>query len=168
MVWVRSEYAGELAVLSAWLAALIPWNVTVASAEVPGRLLFLRFPFFEVQYLLGFEVDGERFFLLSIADAVTQQSGQVVYGAYLAWAAGAVLIGVAVLVSVAYYVEEEAVESGPVDPVRAIGALLTLAGVVLLVTTYLLVTRGVPGIPLPIGALLLAVIGGTLLRVERR
>ncbi len=168
MVWVRSEYAGELAVLSAWLAALIPWNVTVASEQVPGYLFYLRFPFAEVQYLLGFDVGGRSFFLLSIAEAVTNQSGQVVYGAYLTWAAGAVLIGAAVLVSIAYYVEEEYVESGPVDPVRAIGALLAAAGGVLLVATYLLVTRGIPGIPLPIGAVLLAVIGGTLLRVERR
>mgnify|MGYP000224076028 CR=1 FL=1 len=34
--WVRSEYAPELAVVSAWLAVLIPWNVTLSRLSEVG------------------------------------------------------------------------------------------------------------------------------------
>lgn len=169
MVWVRSEYAGELAVVSAWLAAVIPWNVTYATAEgLPGDILYLRFPFFEVQYLIGFEIGENQFFLNTIGDAVSQQIGQGVFTAYAIWLAGAAFVAVAVLVSVAYYVEEDRVEAGPVDPVRLIGGLLTVAGVVLAAATYLFVTRGIPGYPIPLGTVLLLVLGGILLTVDRR
>lgn len=168
MVWVRSEYAGELAVVCAWLAALVPWNVTYSSAELQGALLAVRFPFFEVQYFVGFEIDGRGFFLLPITDAVAQQAGQTVYGAYLAWAVGAVLVAAAVLYAFAYYFAEERVETGPVDPVLAIGCLLGSAGTVLLVTNGLLVQWGIPGIPIPVGSLLLLAMGAVLVRAERR
>lgn len=169
MVWVRSEYAGELAVVSAWLAAVVPWNITYASADgIPGSILYLRFPFFEVQYLVDFEIDDQQFFLNTIGDAVSQQIGQGVFVAYATWLAGAALVGLAVLVSIAYYLEEERVEAGPVDPVLLIGGLLTVAGVVLAAASYLFVTRGIPGYPLPVGTVLLLVLGGTLLRVDRR
>ncbi|MGZ0745661.1 DUF7549 family protein [Haloparvum sp. AD34] len=169
MVWVRSEYAGELAVVSAWLAAVVPWNVTYASAEgLPGKILYLRFPFFEVQYLIDFEINENQFFLNTIGDAVSQQIGQGVFVAYATWLAGAALVGFAVLVSIAYYLEEERVEAGPVDPIMLIGGLLTVAGVVLAVASYLFVARGIPGYPLPVGTVLLLVLGGTLLRVDRR
>lgn len=169
MVWVRSEYAGELAVVSAWLAAVVPWNITYASAEgLPGTILYLRFPFFEVQYLIDFQIDEQQFFLNTIGDAVSQQIGQGVFIAYATWLAGAALVGLAVLVSIAYYLEEERVEAGQVDPVLLIGGLLTVAGVVLAVASYLFVTRGIPGYPVPVGTVLLLVLGGILLRVDRR
>jgi hypothetical protein len=168
MVWVRSEYAGELAVVSAWLAALVPWNVTYASIPGYGSAIYLRYPFLEVQYLVGWAIDDRSFFLHSIPAAVSNQAGQVVYDAYLAWGAGSALIGGAVLVSIVYYFAEDRVENGPVDPVRLIGGLLAAAGAVLLVTTYLLVTLGVPGLPLPVGALLLVALGTVLLGADRR
>ena len=37
-MWVRSEYAGEFAVLSAWLCALSPWSVSYVSRS--GLRLF--------------------------------------------------------------------------------------------------------------------------------
>lgn len=169
MVWVRSEYAGELAVVSAWLAAVIPWNVTYATDEgLPGDVLYLRFPFFEVQYLIGFEINDNQFFLNTIGDAVSQQIGQGVFIAYATWLAGAALVSVAVLVSLIYYLEEERVEAGPVDPVTLIGGLLTVAGVVLAAASYLFVARGIPGYPIPVGTVLLLVLGTILLRVDRR
>ncbi|SEH41092.1 hypothetical protein SAMN05192561_101733 [Halopenitus malekzadehii] len=168
MVWVRSEYAGELAVVSAWLAALIPWNLTYASIPGYGTILYLRYPFLEVQYLVGWTIDDRSFFLHSIPAALRNQAGQVVADAYLAWAAGSTLIAVAVLTAIAYYLAEERVENGPVDPVRLIGGLLLAAGIVLLAATYLLVTLGVPGIPLPVGTLLLGALGAILLLADRR
>ncbi len=167
MVWVRSEYAGELAVVSAWLAALVPWNVTYATAEGVGGILYVRFVFAEFLYFTDLEIDGRSFELLSLRQAVAQQTGEFVYVAYAAWALGAVLVAVAVLLSIAYYLREERVESGPVDPVRLMGGLLGAAGIVLAAANYLVVTRGIPGIPIPVGTLLLLVMGGVLLTVER-
>lgn len=45
MPWVRSEYAGEVAVVSAWLAALLPWTVTIQPSLPPlgARVYVARF-----------------------------------------------------------------------------------------------------------------------------
>ncbi len=53
-MWVRSEYAGELAVLSAWVSVLLPWNVSWKTVEhaafpVDSTVVFLRFAFVELQ-----------------------------------------------------------------------------------------------------------------------
>ncbi|WP_435185006.1 DUF7549 family protein [Halobellus sp. EA9] len=166
MVWVRSEYAGELAVVSTWLAALIPWNVTYSSDVSGGAVLFVRFPFFQVRYAFGVPL-ARRVAVSDPLSAIAFQSGQTIQAAYQAWAFGAAVLAVGVLVAVAYYLDEERVESGPVDPVRFLGGILGLSGLVLAGATYLLVTRGFPGIPLPVGVVFLLVLGGVLLTVER-
>jgi len=166
MVWVRSEYAGELAVLSAWLAALVPWNVTYSPGVAGGSLLFVRFPFFQVRYTFGVPF-ARGVDLRDPLSAVAFQSGQSLQVAYETWVAGAGVLALAVLLSLAYYAREESVERGlPVDPVRLMGGLLGLAGVVFLAANVLL-TRGFPGVPLPVGALFCLVFGGVLLTVDR-
>jgi uncharacterized protein (TIGR04206 family) len=99
--------------------------------------------------------------------AISFQAGNSIAVAYQAWAAGAAVFAVAVGVSVVYYLAEERVEALPVDPVRLIGGLLGLTGVVLAVATYLLVTRGFPGVPLPVGVAFLFVFAGVLLTIDR-
>ena len=167
MVWVRSEYAGELAVVSAWIAALVPWNVTYATAEGVGGILYVRFVFAEFVYFTTLEIGGRSFELLSIRRAVAQQTGEFVFLAYLTWVLGALLVAAAVGLSIGYYLREERIERGPVDPVRAMGALLGGAGLLLLLANYLIATRGIPGIPIPVGTLLVLGLGGVLLTVER-
>jgi hypothetical protein len=165
MVWVRSEYAGELAVLSAWIAALVPWNVTYSPAVAGGSVLFVRFPFLQVRFAWGVPVARA----VAVSDplsAIEFQAGQSIELAYQVWAVGAVVLAVALLLSVAYYLREDRLEAGPVDPVRVMGALLGLGGVVLSVSTYLLVTRGFPGVPVPLVVVHLA-LAGVLLRVDR-
>ncbi|WP_049986524.1 DUF7549 family protein [Halobellus rufus] len=166
MVWVRSEYAGALAVVSTWIAALVPWNVTYSTGVSGGAVLFVRFPFFQIRYAYG--VPAARG--VSVSDplsATAFQAGQTIQAAYQVWAAGALVLALAVVLSLLYYRAEERVESGPFDPVRLLGGLLTLTGVLFAASTYLLVTRGFPGLPLPIGVLLLFVFGGLLLTVDR-
>ena len=53
MVWVRSKYAEELAVVSAWLMALLPWSLSYGN---PGgaRYVAIRFPLFIYESLQGF------------------------------------------------------------------------------------------------------------------
>ena len=183
-MWVRSEYAGELAVLSAWLSAVVPWNLTYSSFGDLGATLFVRFPFVQVQFtwLPSVTVDGTvRPFRQTggrvidgvwIADPVTAATAPVGVGRSLvlvstAWAAGAAVLAVAVAVATAYYLREDRVGAGPVDPVGVIGALLCLGGCVLTVATALLVRSGLPGVPVPVGTVLVFALGYALLRAER-
>ncbi len=165
MVWVRSEYAGELAVLSTWLSAFIPWNVMLSSVA-GGSVLFVRFPFLQIRYTYGVPF-AEGSLILDPLSAISFQAGNSIAVAYQAWAVGAAVFAVAFAFSILYYLAEERVEALPVDPVRVVGGLLGLTGVVLAVATYLLLTRGFPGIPIPLGVVFLLLFGGVLLTIDR-
>ncbi|AUV81366.1 hypothetical protein C2R22_06580 [Salinigranum rubrum] len=165
MVWVRSEYAGELAVLSTWLSAFIPWNVMLSSVA-GGSVLFVRFPFLQIRYAYGVPF-AEGTLILDPLSAISFQAGNSIAVAYQAWAVGAAVFAVAFVFSILYYLAEARVEALPVDPVRVVGALLGLTGVVLAAATYLLLTRGFPGIPIPLGVVFLLVFGGVLLTIDR-
>ena len=165
MVWVRSEYAGELAVLSTWLSVFIPWNI-MSSAVSGGTVLFVRFPFVQVRYTYGVPF-AEATLVLDPLSAIAYQGGNSIVVAYQAWTVGAGIFALAVVFSVAYYAAESRVERLPVDPVRIAGALLGLTGLVLAAATYLLVTRGFPGVPIPLGVVFLLIFGSILLTVDR-
>ena len=62
MVWVRSEYAEELAVVSAWLMALLPWSLTYGR-PMGGRYVAIRFPLFIYEALQGFGLPSHTGFL---------------------------------------------------------------------------------------------------------
>jgi hypothetical protein len=165
-MWVRSEYAGELAVVSTWLSALIPWTVTYTSGIGSGALLFVRFPLVQIRYSFGVPLARG----ITVADplsATAFQQGQTIAVAYRVWTLGAAVFALALVVSVVYYRRESWAESWTVDPVRLLGALLLTAGVVLAVAAYLLVTRGFPGVQLPVGVGFLVLFGVLLLIVER-
>lgn len=178
MVWVRSEYAGELAVLLAWLSAFLPWNVTYSPNLSGGSALFVRFPLFQVRYVWGIDIDRNVALLAPIPgwllpgslerfSALAFQQGYTILLAYQVWAVGAVVFAGAIALSIAYYLREERVEALRVDPVRLMGVLLGVSGLVFAVATYLLFTRGFPGIPIPIGVVLLLAFAGLLLSVQR-
>lgn len=164
MVSLRTKYAGELAVLSTWASALLPWSVSFAS-QGGISLVVVRWQLFLFQFVLGAKLPGERPFQL-LPTAVARETGGV-SEAYLLWAVGAVPFLVAFALSVIYYVREERLEERlPVDPVRLLGGLLLLSGLVLGVTTALLIQR-YPGGAVPVGVLFLIAFGAILLRVER-
>lgn len=181
MVWVRSEYAGELAVLLAWFSALIPWNIKYSTLDAFGAevsALFIRFPLFQVRFVWGADIDNPLLVsfpvpgwllpesLIELSALATQQ-GLGILVAYQVWALGAVVFAGAVGLSVAYYLREERVESLGVDPVQLMGALLGVTGLVFVAATYLLYTRGFPGIPIPVGVVFLLLFSGLLLSAER-
>ena len=99
MVWVRSEYAGEFAVLSAWLSALLPWSVSFAQAGA-FTLVVLRFPLFLFQFTLNLQLPNERPFQ-TVVTATAIESGAV-GRAYTVWLVGAGVFLLALLLSVAY------------------------------------------------------------------
>jgi len=165
-MWVRSEYAGELAVLSTWLSALLPWNVTYATGFDGGTLLFVRFPLVQIRYAFGLPV-ARGVFVADPLSAVAFQRGQALELPYQIWAVGAAVFAVAVVVSILFYRDEDRAESWPVDPVRLLGALLSATGLVFAAATVLLLERGFPGVPVPVGVVFLLLFGGVLLTVDR-
>jgi len=165
-MWVRSEYAGELAVLLTWLSALLPWNVTYSSGIGSGALLFVRFPLLQIRYTFGLPIArGTK--IVDPLSAIAFQRGQALELVYQVWAVGAAVFAVAIVVSILYYRNESWAESWPVDPVRLLGALLFGTGAVFAGATYLLLSRGFPGVPIPIGVVFLLLFGGLLLTVDR-
>lgn len=169
MAWVRSEYAGELAVVSAWLAALLPWNVTYT--DVPGTefsALFFRFPFLQFRYIFGLPRDDQRLFYDPFAALDLVSGTETLY--YL-WFAGASIVLLAVLLSFAMYAAEETLEErSPVHPVRVMGGLLAGSAALLSLATYAIATNGDfgGGIPIPIGLAVLYLLAGVLLRADLR
>ncbi len=165
--WVKAKYASELAVLSAWLAALIPWNVSYTDPLIgEGRLLYVRFPFFQVKYNFGLPI-GKAIRIDHPVSAAQFQQGQGLELPYQVWAVGAAVLGLAVLLSFLYYFFEDRVEAGPVDPVRLMGAVIGLGGVTLGVATYYLYVQGFPGLQVPLGLLLIGALAAVLLTVDR-
>lgn len=178
MVWVRSEYAGELAVLSTWVAALLPWNIHYAPLSEGASVLFVRFPLLQVRYVSGLPVRTMQLGL-PVPAPLADSSGLVVSviafqdhagltTAYWAWAAGAALYLVALGVSAAYFSDQERVEAWPVDPVKLLGGLLLAVAAALGLASYLTFTAAAfPGVPLPVGVVLVALLGSVLVGAER-
>lgn len=191
MAWVKSEYAAELAVLSAWIAALVPWSVTVHPGGPLGSwLFFIRFPIAELQVraasqitvdgeeapvaeLLadvypGWQVYGNAFVADPVSSAMTYGIDALQAGS-VAWAVGAVLVVCAVLLGLAMYADEEGTARRlPVDEVRVMGALLGAATLSFAVATVLYYQgRDVVGVPVPVGVLVVGALAAILLRVDR-
>ncbi len=178
MVWVRSEYAGELAVLTTWITAFIPWNIHYAPLSDAASVLWVRFPLLQVRYVFGLELLRGTQIGLPVPPPLIDSTGFVVSAmgfqdnarlttGYEIWAVGALLYLVALAVSIAYYRDEERVEAWSVDPVRLLGGLLLLtAGAFGAATVF---TYGVfPGVPIPLGVVITGLFGAVLLTAERR
>lgn len=191
MPWVKSEYAAELAVLSAWIAALAPWSVTVHTQGPLGSLLFaIRFPLAELQVRVastvtvdgqavqvtdlldqiypGVGVWGDAYLADPISAAITYERTALQVGS-VAWALGAVLIGLAVLLSLAMYRDEAATARWlPADQVRVMGGLLAAGTVAFAAASVLYyLGRDVVGVPIPVGVVLVGALAVSLLRVDR-
>lgn len=190
MAWVKAEYAGELAVLSAWLSMILPWNVVYhPDAPVNSTVVFFRFSLFELQVrfpfifelgdqlvsaanALALQYPGTRLFWGLFATtpvgAVDHYSGNMELGS-MAWALAAVVLLASFVVSLAFYLDEGATEARlPIDPVRLIGWLLGAATVATASASGLyFFERDFAGIPIPVGVVVMGALSVTLLRVER-
>ena len=167
MVWVRSEYAGEFAVLSAWVSALVPWSVSYAS-QGGISLVVVRFPAFMLQFVLGAQLAGGERPFLPVWNAYAFPASEAVADAYLVWLGGAGVFALALALSVVYYAADERLEERlPVDPVRLMGGLLLATAVVLSASTVMLWTSYL-GRAVPVGVLFLYLFGYLLLVVDRQ
>jgi len=178
MVWVKSEYAEELAVLSAWLTALIPWSVSVSIGEIGGgSLVEFHFPFLLLRWILGVDVPGANPLVLFPWEAIDYYSNAPGPLPFAVWTVGAVVVAAAVLFSFGMYLAESRFREMRVDPVVLMGGLILLAAVLHTVAIALLqfgalpiegvATDRFPGIQLPVGVLFQYAFAYTLLRVER-
>jgi len=163
MVWIRQQQARPLAVVAAWIGALLPWNLTYSSGGGIG-VLFIRFPFFEFQYTSGAETAINGATVRSVLGAMFLQSGRGLESATLVWGGGAVVMLVALVLSVACYENTPRLESLSIHPVRLMGGLLGVASVLFSVATVFVWTGGFGGTPIPIGVLLMAPLAWILLR----
>ncbi|MFB6165399.1 MAG: hypothetical protein ABEJ31_09605 [Haloarculaceae archaeon] len=183
MVWVNSEYAEELAVVSAWVSALVPWSISVALGSIhvgtaSGTLIEVRFPFWLIRYLFGVEIAGadQSGILLrtpmGAASYYHRAPGSLPFDV---WTVGAGFLALAVLLSVALYVREDRVRRLAVDPVRLMGWLLLCAALALTFSCWLLQfgtwpvgdSDSFPGLLIPVGVVFQYAFAYTLLRVER-
>ena len=166
MAWVKSEYAGELAVLATWLVAIAPWSVSVFGGDAITGVAF-RFLPFRLQYLFGISVPNELSFIWAWESAAIQ-SGTTAVAGYL-WTAALAVFVPAFAASIVYYLREERfTDALPLDPVRLFGGLLGLAGLGTVVATVLLnLSGGFPGTTIPVGALVAPVLAVLLLTVDR-
>ncbi|WP_336133772.1 DUF7549 family protein [Natronomonas amylolytica] len=161
-MWVRSEYAGELAVLSAWLCSLMPWVVTYIPT---GTQIRIHFPYVFIQFTPT--LADLRAFSAFVHEGADGAATEATATAYQLWVVGAALLSLALVLSIAYYVYEERLEAeSPVDPVRLMGALLVGAGLPLAVACYYLWV-GLAVFTIPVGVFFMFFLGGTLLVVER-
>lgn len=166
-MWVRSEYAGELAVLSAWVSALLPWSVTVLSpreTDLEFTLVIIRYAYFQLQFLRNLTLpNAEVFFWLHEVPGFVAPA--VEPAAWTAVAAGAVF-ALPLAFSVTYYAAEERVESLPVDPVRLMGGLLG-ASALAYSAAFALFWQRKAGVTIPVGLLFTWLFTGLLLTVDR-
>ena len=168
-MWVKSEYAGEVAVLSTWLCALLPWSVSVFQVSLDGgssvTAIWLRFLPGRFLYLLGAiqRSEGPWDWAWEVPGFVASQGETL---AAFAWLAGALIFLAPLALSFIYYFDEQRVESWDMDPVRSLGTLLVISGSLLLLASGLLVLDQA-GTTVPVGTVIQLGLGIVLLRAER-
>lgn len=170
-LWVHNDYINELTVLFAWCIALIPWNIQYTTLDGLGQLVFVRFPFFQIRYQLGFEV-GEQNLILSPYGAYTYQTGNPMADPYLWWTLGAAPLAIAFTFACGMYLLdlnrsplslETLQHKLPIPFSRLIGGLIATGTIGLLIATYYLFTTGFQGINIPLGIIFFATFSYILL-----
>ena len=162
-VWVRAQYANELAVVATWLCALLPWSVSV---DVAGRatLLEVRFAFAFVRYLFG--VPGGTVVATPVRGTAVYAATDPFVAGYRPWLAALAVLALAFALSVALYVREDRTAARLRSPLRAFGVLLGLSGVLFAAAAWEF--RRYPGVLVPLGVPVQVAFAAVLLTADVR
>lgn len=196
MVWVKSEYADELAVVVTWLSMVVPWSVAYNSEGPLGsHVAFVRISVFELQLRFpanitfqgvpldvaraldlvysGFQIAGNFYGAFPPTAALFYDGAAFEFASALTlanafWSLAALVMLVAFGLSLAMYRDEAATSARlPVAYHRIAGWLLVAASVFLAVSTaWFYVARPRVGIPLPVGLVVILALAITLLRAD--
>lgn len=196
MVWVKSEYADELAVIVTWLSMVLPWSVAYNSKGPLGsHLAFVRVSIFELQLRFpsnitfngvpldvaraldvvynGFQIGGNFYGSFPPTAALFYEGTNFEYAGALAlgnafWSLGGLCMLVAFALSIAMYRRENATRARlPIAYPRLAGWLLIAASVCLAVATaWFYVARSRVGIPIPVGLLVIIALGASLVTAD--
>lgn len=161
---VSPDYLLEASVVFVWLSALMPWSIVHSPLdEVPVSALFIRYPFVEIRYVLGSNLPT-MFHTPVSGYQYHAAKGEPITTGYILWGVGAVLFAVALLGSIALFVNEDAIaNAAPIALPRLFGGLLVGSGVTFVTAAVVFVVRGFAGTPVPLGALFMLGLGGILL-----
>lgn len=188
-MWVRSEYTSELAVLSAWLSVLVPWNVAYhTDGPLNSTMFFLRFALFEVQFRFPaiVVINGEERSAAPVLDVtysgvevvgnlfVTTPVNSVLFyddtlqSASMLWTIAAVAFLHALVLSFAlYFRTAETLEWLPYSEVRVMGSLLAVAALATAAASLLyFLESDTVGTPIPVGVLVVGALAAILLQTE--
>jgi len=192
---VSPKYTNELAVLSAWVAMLLPWSVSThgepyefAGESPESSILFVRLPLVELQFrspvtFEQFRVSPTPAELLDesypgielVADVFVADPGSATLAydgmlqwASLVWGLGALAFLAALVFSVVLYLRELRVTAAlPVGPARLMGLLLGTGTLAVTIASVLLfLERGSVGTPVPVGVPVTAALAVVLLRSD--
>jgi hypothetical protein len=164
-LWISRDAERSVGAAVAVLALVIPWEFTYVDRA--GGLLLLRFPVFEVRFvggLGGFQPIRTPLYLYN--RQLANQGVADLLLMYQLWMAGAVILGLAVVLGIAIYVTDP-LDGGP-NPTRILGGLLLGGGACFVGAWYFLATSGFRGLDIPLGAILVPALGAALLLAERR
>lgn len=190
MAWVNRAYADELAVVSTWIVALLPWSISFTSdAPLGSHVYFIRFPLFEIQarYPSNVTINGEAADVASVIAEYYGSGGPLVGNlvgvlppmtiptgslklliAYSAWSFAGLAVLFAFILSIAMYLREDAVRSWlPVPYVMLTGILFGVVTILLIVASTTIALSNRPyGLPVPVGVLVVGAFAYLLSTVD--
>lgn len=157
--WVEEEFEGVIAFVFIVVGAVLPWNLSIASAGNFGAVYAMRWWVGEWRAIPGIEQAGGWQWMW---EAAQLQAGNAVFPAYAVWAFASsfvvLLLGLGVMLLVN---EANTTDSLPVYKIA--GGLFTVSGSGYVLATVHMSMNGFPGTYVPVGGLLYAAFGLLLL-----
>lgn len=192
MAWIKAEYADEFAVVTTWLAAVLPWSVAYTT-EAPAEswVFFVRFPVAGLQFRMPTEVSvGGQVVDAGVPERLAEAYGGIgllgnlhlqvpplqlgasegaLLAAHALWTLAAAITLLAVVLSVVMYLREDAVRARlPLGYAKLTSVVFAVLAVVLAGATAAFAMADAPyGTPIPLGVVILAAFAVVLWRVER-
>ena len=149
-MWVRSEYAGEFAVLSAWLCALSPWSVSYVSRG-GLRLFRVHFVYVFLQFFPDADLGEGLDPYVLVQNGARFPPGLAVDPIYRLWLAAALVAGVAAVCWTIVEVNVDTDERLPVGSTTVTGALAAAAALALAGAGFYLVVGAAASSPTSFG-----------------